>query len=226
MSKIIQLIDVCKKYDDALLPVLNNISLVIDPAETIAITGPSGSGKSTLLNILGTLDFPTSGKVLLDDIDICKLNKQDLQRFRAQQLGFIFQDHHLLPQLTARENVMLPTLAKGCLINCETVYSLLDAVGISSRAEAFPGQLSGGERQRTAIARALINAPQLLLCDEPTGNLDHAAGEMIMSLLLDVTRQRGVTVLIVTHNREYASRCQRHFELCDGQLLLQGKSAN
>lgn len=223
MSDILQLIDICKKYDDALSPVLDNISLTIAPAESVAITGPSGSGKSTLLNIIGTLDSPTSGKVVLGNSNISELRKQELQRFRAEQLGFIFQDHHLLPQLTALENVMLPTLAAGKANSSELANSLLEAVGIAARAQAFPGQMSGGERQRTAIARALINAPQLLLCDEPTGNLDHAGGDKVMTLLLDVARQQGVTVLIVTHNRAYAARCHRHFELRDGQLSAQSE---
>lgn len=223
MSEILQLIEISKKYDGAQLSVLDNISLTVAPAESVAITGPSGSGKSTLLNIIGTLDAPTSGKVLLGNREISQLQKQDLQRFRAEELGFIFQDHHLLPQLTALENVMLPTLATGKKNSNELANSLLEAVGIAARAQAFPAQMSGGERQRAAIARALINSPQLLLCDEPTGNLDHAGGDKIMTLLLDIARQQGVTVLIVTHNRAYAARCQCHYELRDGQLTAQAE---
>jgi lipoprotein-releasing system ATP-binding protein len=204
-----------------LTTVLDGVSLVAQPAETVAIVGPSGSGKSTLLNLLGSLDQPTSGTVRLGEVEVTALRGRDLAAFRATRVGFVFQDHHLLPQLTARENVVLPTLAPGAdrQESADRARRLLDQVGLQERQEAFPAQLSGGERQRVAIARALINGPGLLLCDEPTGNLDRERGAQVVSLLLDLAAAQGVTVLMVTHNLEHASRFGRVLQLQEGQLV-------
>jgi putative ABC transport system ATP-binding protein len=199
--------------------VLSDVSCDIEPGETVAIVGPSGSGKSTLLNLIGALDVPTSGTVRVGDINVATLWGTQLSEYRATRTGFVFQDHHLLPQLSALENVLLPTLAvKNRRDAPERASALLEAVGLTSRKHAFPGQMSGGERQRVAIARALINGAQLLLCDEPTGNLDRNTGAVIIDLLLDLAHSRGATVLMVTHNTAHAARFSRCLELRDGNL--------
>lgn len=214
--------DLVKQYDgETPLTILNGLSLHVAPGETVAIVGPSGSGKSTLLNILGSLDRPTAGTVHLGEIEVSALQGRALAEFRATRVGFVFQDHHLLPQLTATENVALPTLAPGAN-RAEALARArrrLGEVGLEARREAFPAQLSGGERQRVAIARALINNPALLLCDEPTGNLDRERGAQVVSLLLGLAGAEGVTVLMVTHNLEHASRFGRQLELRDGRLF-------
>jgi len=221
------LAEITKQYETARgeITVLDGVSLTVRPGETVAIVGPSGSGKSTLLNIAGSLDKPTSGTVRLGDIEVNSLEGRPLAAFRANEVGFIFQDHHLLPQLTALENVLLPTIvASPPTPNPQlpapeaAARALLDRVGILPRAEAFPAQMSGGERQRVAIARALINGAKLLLCDEPTGNLDRAAGENIVSLLLEIASEHDATVVMVTHNSAHAVRFSRTLELADGKL--------
>lgn len=229
------------------LTVLDGVTLTIHAGETVAIVGPSGSGKSTLLNIAGSLDKPTIGTVHLGETDITALSGTALATFRATEVGFIFQDHHLLPQLTALENVQLPTIATAQNVSpllgervrvraqrtseeensqaqfpSPTPDALLDRLGIAHRAHAFPAQMSGGERQRVAIARALINGAGLLLCDEPTGNLDRAAGENIISLLLELASEQGATVIMVTHNTAHAARFSRCLEIADGKLLETG----
>ena len=206
--------------------ILDAVSHRVAPGETLAIVGPSGSGKSTLLNIIGSLEPPTSGTVRLGDLDVCALSGKALAQYRATRTGFVFQDHHLLPQLTTLENVLLPTLAAnraGGAANggdgaAQRARELLETVGLSARRDAFPAQMSGGERQRVAIARALINGAQLLLCDEPTGNLDRQTGAAVIDLLLDLARGQGVTVLMVTHNPGHAGRFASCFELRDGKL--------
>ncbi len=211
-----------KQYDgETPLTILNGLSLHVAPGETVAIVGPSGSGKSTLLNILGSLDRPTAGTVHLGETEVSALQGRALAEFRATQVGFVFQDHHLLPQLTATENVALPTLAPGAERReaAARARQRLREVGLEARQDAFPAQLSGGERQRVAIARALINGPALLLCDEPTGNLDRERGAQVVSLLLDLAAAQGVTVLMVTHNLEHASRLGRGLELREGRLF-------
>lgn len=209
--------DVTKVYDA--VSVLDGASLTAHPGETIAILGPSGSGKSTLLNIIGSLDKPTSGAVSLGGIDVTALKDNDLAAFRSTRVGFVFQDHHLLPQLTAYENVLLPTIPTGSPDGAEErARELMERMGISHRADAFPAQMSGGERQRTAVARALINDAGLLLCDEPTGSLDRESGSAMVSLLLELAEQRGVTIICVTHNIEHAARFARCLELVNGRL--------
>ena len=217
------LVDVTKNYESAQgdIRILSDVSFTVRPGETVAIVGPSGSGKSTLLNIIGSLDTPTSGSLHLGKIDITALSGKALAEFRAKQVGFVFQEHHLLSQLSAIENVLIPTMAvaSGDDDAVSRARELLERVGIANRADAFPAQMSGGERQRVAIARALINGAQLLLCDEPTGNLDKAAGENIVSLLLEIAREQNATVLMVTHNAAHASRFLRCMELVDGRLI-------
>jgi ABC-type lipoprotein export system ATPase subunit len=204
---------------DGVLRVLNGVSLQAEPGETLAIAGPSGSGKSTLLNIIGTLDKPTSGTVYLGDTEVTALEGPALAAFRAARVGFVFQDHHLLPQLTALENVLLPGLSGyGPHDAPHHARRLLDRMGVSHRSDAFPAQMSGGERQRVAAARALINGARLLLCDEPTGNLDRDTGANLVSLLLELAETEGATVLMVTHNLEQAQRFRRQLALRDGTL--------
>lgn len=198
--------------------VLRDISLTVPAGEALAVLGPSGVGKSTLLNIIGGLDVPTSGTVQLGEVLVTALVGQALSDYRARRVGFVFQDHHLLPQLTALENVLLPTLPAHAGNRVADASDLLRRLGVAERAQAFPAQLSGGERQRVAIARALINEPALLLCDEPTGNLDNETGGAIIDLLLELARQQRVTVLMVTHNLAYAARFDREVTLGHGLL--------
>ncbi len=212
--------------DGGALTILHELDLTVPAGETVAIVGPSGSGKSTLLNLIGTLDQPTSGTIHLGQTEVTSLRGQSLAEFRARALGFVFQDHHLLPQLTAIENVLVPTLASRPTADANARASaLLDRVGLSERRDSFPSRLSGGERQRVAIARALINRPQLLLADEPTGNLDQDTGASVISLLLELAADQGATVMMVTHNPEQAARCQRTLRLREGRLVPQGAPA-
>jgi ABC-type lipoprotein export system ATPase subunit len=199
--------------------VLDGLSLTVQPAETVAIVGPSGSGKSTLLHLVGALDTPTTGRIRLGDVAVETLAGDALAAYRAATVGFVFQDHHLLPQLTALENVLLSTGPAGSTAGAtERARDLLARMGIAGRADAFPAQMSGGERQRAAVARALINGPAVLLCDEPTGNLDRDAGHAVVDLLLAAAAEHGVMVLMVTHNPELAARCARTLALRDGKL--------
>lgn len=204
--------------------VLRDISLTVLAGEALAVLGPSGVGKSTLLNIIGGLDSPTSGTVQLGEMLVTALAGQALSDYRARRVGFVFQDHHLLPQLTALENVLLPTLPVHAGNRVAAATELLRRLGVAERAHAFPAQLSGGERQRVAIARALINEPALLLCDEPTGNLDNDTGGAIIDLLLELVRQQRVTVLMVTHNLAYAARFDREVTLSHGLLQPQNNA--
>lgn len=209
--------------DGGALTILHELDLTVTAGETVAIVGPSGSGKSTLLNLIGTLDQPTSGTIRLGETEVTGLRGQPLAEFRARALGFVFQDHHLLPQLTALENVLVPTLASRPAADANArAKALLDRVGLGSRRDQFPSRLSGGERQRVAIARALINTPRLLLADEPTGNLDPETGASVISLLLELAADEGATVMMVTHNPEQAARCGRTLRLRAGRLVPEG----
>ena len=210
-----------KKYPGAggETTILDGIDLTVAPGETLAIIGPSGSGKSTLLNLIGALDHPSAGTIRLGKADITALNGEALSAYRSRLVGFVFQDHHLLPQLTATENVLIPALAARRAAEAEgRAVELLRRMGVEHRADAFPAQMSGGERQRVAVARALINAPQLLLCDEPTGNLDAENASGVVDLFLEIARSDNVTVLMVTHNQEQARRFGRCMELKQGKL--------
>ena len=214
--------DVVKRYETPRGPlaVLDGVSLSAAAGETIAIVGPSGSGKSTLLHLIGSLDRPTAGTIRLGGTEVTALAGRELARFRATQVGLVFQDHHLLPQLTAMENVLLPTLAAGTQAGAvERARVLLEHVGVLARADAFPAQMSGGERQRVALARALINSPRLLLCDEPTGNLDREAGAGVVAILWDLAREQNGLILMVTHNAGHAAQLGRRLELRDGRLV-------
>jgi len=202
------------------LRVLENINLEIEQGECLAIVGPSGAGKSTLLHLLGALDRPSGGCVLFRSADVFKQSDRDLARFRNQNIGFVFQFHHLLPEFTALENVAMPNLIQGRDKNSafSRAEKLLDAMGLSSRATHRPGELSGGEQQRTAIARALATNPALVLADEPTGNLDRKTGASVHSLLLDFNKKHGNTLVVVTHNLELAKSMDRIITLIDGGI--------
>lgn len=197
--------------------VLRDISFAFDTGASIAITGPSGSGKSTLLHLIGTLAEPSSGRVLINNVNPFDLSERELAQYRNVMIGFVFQEHHLLPQYSVLENVLVPTLAfKGTSDATQRAHALLKRVGLTHRLTHRPGELSGGERQRVAIARALINRPGILLCDEPTGNLDNATAETIMNLLFEMHRVEQNILIVVTHNLEFASRFQHHLRLAEG----------
>jgi len=202
--------------------VLHDVSLEIAAGESVAIIGPSGSGKSTLLNIVGTLDRPSSGEILLDGENLSHLAEDRLAAVRNQRIGFIFQSHHLLPQCTVLENVLIPLLAaknRNSRNGAETrAYRLLERVGLGKRTSHRPGQLSGGERQRVAVVRALINEPKLLLADEPTGALDRTSAEQMGDLLVELNREDGVTLIVVTHALDLAKRMRRILKLEGGRL--------
>lgn len=202
------------------LVVLDGLSFQLAPEESLAITGPSGCGKSTLLHILGALDEPTSGKVELEGQDPFQLGARDLAAFRNQKIGFVFQDHHLLPQCTVLENVLVPTLVAGGATPAavEWARGLLDRVGLSHRLSHLPWQLSGGERQRASVARALIHRPRLLLCDEPTGNLDAASARAVKDLLLALHAEIRNILIVVTHSLDLASSFSRQVRLREGRL--------
>lgn len=203
------------------LVVLRDVSLALAPGDSLAVVGPSGSGKSTLLNILGTLDRPSTGTVTLGDVSPSALGPAELARFRAQRIGFVFQDHHLLPQCTALENVLLPRLALGRVSRGdeERATRLLERVGIKGRASHQPSELSGGERQRVAVARALMNEPSLVLADEPTGNLDVKAADAVGDLLAQVTAESRAILIVVTHSDVLAARFARRMRMGDGRLI-------
>lgn len=211
-----------KSYSTAAgdVSVLRGFDLKMSRSESLAITGPSGSGKSTLLYLLGGLDSPTSGRIELEGRDPSKLSEAARAEFRNSQVGFVFQDHHLLPQCTVLENVLIPTLAASRRdASAENrARDLLKRVGLEHRLSHFPAQLSGGERQRVATCRALINQPVLLLADEPTGNLDRTTAEAVGTLLLELNRELNTLLICVTHSPDLAGRFPRHCELKDGRL--------
>jgi lipoprotein-releasing system ATP-binding protein len=202
------------------LSILRNVDLSLNRGDALAITGPSGSGKSTLLYIVGLLDELTAGNIQLLGSNPASMSEADLAKFRNEHIGFIFQDHHLLPQCTVLENVLIPLLAgKGVTAADEQrARQLLTRVGLSERVTHRPAQLSGGERQRVAVCRALINEPEILLADEPTGNLDRATADAIGDLLLELSREQNVLLICVTHSMELAGRFPQHMELRDGRL--------
>jgi len=205
------------------LHVLTDVSFELQPGDAAAVTGPSGSGKSSLLYILGGLEPPSAGTVTLDGDNPFQLNPAALAAFRNQRIGFVFQDHCLLPQCTVLENVLVPTLVSAKPATSSRpeadARNLIARVGLADRIDHRPAELSGGERQRVAIARALIRKPRLLLCDEPTGNLDHAAAENVASVLLDMHRTTETMLVVVTHSIELARKCPARFELHDTKLI-------
>jgi lipoprotein-releasing system ATP-binding protein len=200
------------------LPILNNVTLSLAAGDAISIIGPSGTGKSTLLYILGALDPPTSGEVTLDGRNPFTLSDKDVSAFRNQEVGFVFQDHCLLPQCTVLENVLIPTMV-GKDRREDRAKQLLEQVGLSHRLDHRPAELSGGEKQRVAIARAMISSPKLLLCDEPTGNLDRHTAAQVADLLVEINRASKNILIVVTHSAELAGRFPQVFELVEGQLV-------
>lgn len=202
------------------LVVLRDVSFQLADGENLAILGPSGSGKSTLLNILGTLEPPTAGRVVLNGQDTAVFDQPGLAAFRNQRIGFVFQEHHLLPQCSALENVLVPTIAAGPTPPeaLDRARLLLDRVGLGDRLDYRPAELSGGQRQRAALARALINRPSLLLADEPTGNLDRLSADAVAELLLELQRQENMMLIVATHSTRLADRMGRQRELVDAQL--------
>ena len=226
-ASLLELIHVAKTFDgqagEAPTPVLADISLQAGAGESLAVVGSSGSGKSTLLNLIGGLDRPSSGRILLGGRDLSELEETELSRIRNREIGFVFQRHHLLGQLSVLENVLVPTLVRKDLEDREPVEArarkLLSRVGLSDRLAFRPGRLSGGERQRVAVVRALINRPRLLLADEPTGSLDREASDRLGDLLVELNREEGVTLMVVTHAPDLAGRMDRTLELRDGRLF-------
>lgn len=218
--------NISKEYaavdDGERVSVLRDINFSINAGESAAIVGPSGCGKSTFLNIIGTLDTPTSGEVIFENETISRLNQDQLAAVRNAKIGFIFQAHHLLPQCTVLENVLIPLLAADKARRPEAEErgrKLLDRVGLGQRLSHRPGQLSGGERQRVAVVRALINRPKLLLADEPTGALDRKSSENLAHLLTELNREENVALIVVTHAQDLARKMQRVYELVDGRLV-------
>jgi lipoprotein-releasing system ATP-binding protein len=219
---VLDVVGVSKHYPDPAgqIVVLSGIDLRLNTGESLSIVGPSGSGKSTLLHILGALDPPSAGTVRLNGVDPYTLGDRSLAAFRNRQVGFVFQDHHLLPQCSVLENVLIPTLvADGTASAFRTrALDLLEQVGLRHRLHHRPGELSGGEKQRVSIARALVCQPQLVLCDEPTGNLDHEATDAVAGLLLDLHRSQRTILVVVTHNLDLAQRFAATYRLSDARL--------
>jgi len=214
---------VSKEYQapDGPIPVLAEIDLRVAAGNSVSIVGPSGSGKSTLLHIVGTLEPPTSGTVLLDGVDPFGLDDRRLAAFRNRRVGFVFQDHHLLPQCSVLENVLVPTLVgRGHEDVGRRARLLIEQVGLGARLHHRPQELSGGEKQRVALARALVQNPALVLCDEPTGNLDHASADVVTNLLLDLHRQHRTVLIVVTHNPGLAARMDACCTLSGGRLQV------
>lgn len=199
---------------------LKDVNLKVNEGEFVSIIGPSGSGKSTLLSIIGTLDVPSDGEILYSDDPIHKLNNRQMADFRFENIGFIFQQFHLIPTLTAIENIMAPLFGRKVPYDKkQRAQQLLDLVGLKEKANSLPSQLSGGQQQRVAIARALVHEPKWLLADEPTGNLDTETGEIIFQLLLSLNQDKGCGVLFVTHDPELADRANRKIEMRDGVII-------
>ena len=223
MSSLLEAAEIRRSFamETRTLEVLRGVTLAIAAGESLAITGASGAGKSTLLHILGGLDRPTAGRVLYRGRDLYALGDRERSAIRAQQIGFVFQAYHLLPELTVLENVLLPGLsAPGACLRGPALRAraaeLLARVGLSDRAAHRPNELSGGEQQRAALARALMNSPELLLADEPTGNLDSKTGEDVLGYLFTLAAEHGLTLVLVTHNEAVAARCGRRLALRDG----------
>ncbi len=222
MSEFLQVRDLRKSFRMGAeeLHILTGVNLSVRRGEFLAIAGPSGVGKSTLLHILGGLDRPTAGEVYYEGVEISRLPEGELAAFRNQTVGFVFQFHHLLPEFTALENTMMPALiGRQPLVRAqEAAKGILQRVGLAERLAHRPGELSGGEQQRVAVARALALSPDVLLADEPTGNLDSKTGEAIFDLLRELNQEQGLTVVLVTHNEWFARRTDRLLRMADGQL--------
>jgi len=223
MSSLLEVKDLYKSYGSGpgKVEVLKGIDLTVEAGDTVALVGPSGAGKSTLLHVMGTIDRPSAGSVLFDGKEIFNLSDQPLAAFRNRSIGFVFQFHHLLPEFTAVENVMMPLLIGGekKSVAQERAQGLLDDVGLSHRMNHRPGELSGGEQQRVAIARALVREPRLLLADEPTGNLDRRTSEEVHALLYSIQQRTGISLVIVTHNEQLAAGMGRTIRFVDGKIV-------
>ncbi|MDA8363122.1 MAG: ABC transporter ATP-binding protein [Gammaproteobacteria bacterium] len=217
---MVQAQKLCKRVvsPEGTLTLLDAVDLQIAAGETCAIVGASGSGKSTLLGLLAGLDVPSSGRVLLDGVDLGTLDEDGRARLRAGRVGFVFQSFQLLPALTALENVMLPLELVGRPAPGRTAREVLARVGLTERLRHYPNQLSGGEQQRVAIARAFASSPKILFADEPTGNLDRASGERVIELMFSLNREHATTILLVTHDQAVAAHCRRFLRLADGRL--------
>jgi len=223
LKELIQVQKLFKSYGNGTkrVEVLKGVDLTFSQSEKAAIVGASGVGKTTLLHVLGTLDRPTSGKILYEEKDIYTLNAKNLALFRNREIGFVFQFHHLLPEFNALENTMMPCLIQG-IPKEESVSraeAILTLVGLKERLSHKPGELSGGEQQRVAVARALVLEPKVLLADEPTGNLDTKTGESVFDLLQELNQIKGVTLIVVTHNLRLAEKLSRQIQLIDGRAL-------
>lgn len=220
---LIELNNITKRYDSSPTPVLDNISLRIAEGSTVAIVGPSGSGKSTLLNLLGTLDLPSSGEVLFDGISTAGMTSENLVKMRNSRIGFIFQTHLLLPQLTTIENILLPALPQDKnfrKLAPQRASALLEIVGLSDKANSYPAEMSVGECQRVAVVRALINQPELLLADEPTGSLDHDSAAKLTEMLIELRRHYPFTLVTVTHSDDLAKRMEITYKLINGKISV------
>ncbi|HRE41756.1 MAG TPA: ABC transporter ATP-binding protein [Ignavibacteria bacterium] len=221
MDNFLKITDIKKSYKidkQNSLHVLKGINLDIRKGEIIAIQGQSGAGKSTLLHILGTLDRPDSGNINYENEDITKFSEKELAEFRNKKIGFIFQFHHLLPEFTALENILIPAMIDGKSMR-ERAMELLDIVGVKNREHHKPSEISGGEAQRVAIARALINSPKIVLADEPTGNLDTENANSVIKLIFELREKFNQTFVIVTHNEEFADKCDRIVKMKDGLII-------
>jgi len=221
MENIIEAQNLAKIYGEKPLEVraLDGVNLAIKRGEAVSVMGPSGSGKTTLLNMLGALDKPTSGEVVLDGVKLSAVAERHLHRIRREKIGFIFQAYYLVPTLNALENVLVPTIPLGTNTYPERAQELLERVGLKERMHHKPSQLSGGEQQRVAIARALVNDPAILLADEPTGNLDSKTGGEIVKLLKGLNREKGTTLVVVTHEKEIARQIGRTINFLDGKVV-------
>ncbi len=226
-SSLIRLVDVHLKLESPAGPVniLRGIDLVVAAGERVGIVGPSGSGKSTLLMVIGGLEQPTSGQVLVDGEDLARLDEDRLARFRRGAVGIVFQSFHLIPTMSALENVAVPLELAGAADTFERAAAELERVGLADRAEHYPGQLSGGEQQRVALARAFAIRPRLLLADEPTGNLDGETGRTILDLMFGLADRHGTTLLLVTHDPELVNSCERILQIQDGRILADRRTS-
>ena len=217
---IISLKNITKTFKGLDVPVLSNLNLRLNKSENIAISGVSGSGKSTLLHLMAGLDYPNSGSIHLNNENIGNLSQNDLSIMRNQLIGFIYQSHHLLPDFSALENVVMPLLIRGGKYqsNHNKAIKILKKLGLSNRLDHYPHQLSGGERQRVAIGRALINEPQIILADEPTGNLDRSNAKVVFDLFINLAKEYGSTIVLVTHDPELARKMKKIYHLSGGKL--------